>query len=164
MRVWFVGLLFSIGVFLILYCGLSLREKLFLTPAGVLGLCVAVFPMPWGRGNTCPAFDLHRIAAILFFACIAYVSIRCARETLYLIADEQLRARYRRNYRLIGLVMLSSPIRALLFSTLMGAVQKYVFVFEAAGIRAFACSWWTKSGELTRSGAELLALQGKLGE
>ena len=162
MRVWFIGLLFVIGVFLILYRGFSVRENLLLNLAGIFGICIALFPMPWGCAKDCPALSMHRISAVLFFACIAYVSIRCARETLYLLDDERLRARYRRKYRLIGLVMLLSPILALVFAELIGDMRKFVFVFETLGIWAFAYYWWTKSRELERSGAEFLAAQGKI--
>jgi hypothetical protein len=141
MRVWFVGLLFVIGVF---------------------GICVALFPMPWACARDCPALNLHRISAVLFFACIAYVSIRCARETLYLLEDEKLRASYRRKYRLIGIAMLLTPLLALALSQLIGELRKFVFVFETFGIWAFAYYWWTKSRELALSGAEFLAVQGKI--
>lgn len=162
MRVWFIGLLFAIGMFLILYRGFSVRENLMLNLAGVFGICVAIFPMPWGCGQSCPALNLHRISAILFFACIAYVCIRCSKETLYLIADDRLRSSYRRKYRLIGAAMLASPILALVVSELMGDFHKYVFAFETVGVWAFAYYWWTKSRELERSGAELLAVRGML--
>jgi hypothetical protein len=162
MRVWFVGLLFVIGVFLILYRGFSLRENLLLNLAGVFGICVALFPMPWACARDCPALNLHRISAVLFFACIAYVSIRCARETLYLLEDEKLRASYRRKYRLIGIAMLLTPLLALALSQLIGELRKFVFVFETFGIWAFAYYWWTKSRELALSGAEFLAVQGKI--
>jgi len=164
MRVWFVGVLFAMGVFLMLYRGFSLRENLFLNLAGILAICVAVFPMPWGCAQACPALNLHRLAAILFFACIAYVSVRCARETLYLISDATLRERYRRRYRWIGLAMLFSPVVALVFSGMVGGMQKYVYIFETLGIWAFAYYWWTKSRELALTGAEMLALQGKIGD
>jgi hypothetical protein len=163
MRAWFIGLLFAIGVFLILYRGFSMRENLMLNLAGVLAICVAIFPMPWGCGQACPVLNVHRMSAILFFACIAYVSIRCSRETLYLIEDEKLRSSYRRKYRFIGVAMLSSPILALALSTLSGHLRQYVSVFETVGVWAFAYYWWTKSRELAGSGAELLAVQGKLG-
>jgi hypothetical protein len=164
MRVWFVGLLFAIGVFLMLYRGFTQRENFFLNAAGVLAICVAVFPMPWGCGADCPALNPHRLAAVLFFACIAYVSIRCARDTLYPIQDERLRARYRRRYRLIGLVMLFSPVVALFFSGMVGGLHRYVYAFETVGIWSFAYYWWTKSRELAFTGAELLALQGRIGD
>ena len=162
MRVWFTGLLFVIGVFLILYRGFSLRENLLLNLAGVFGIGIALFPMPWGCARDCPALSAHRLSAVLFFACIAYVSIRCARETLYLLEDERLRSSYRRKYRFIGVAMLLSPVFALVFAELIGDLRKFVFVFETLGIWAFAYYWWTKSRELEQSGAELLAVQGKI--
>ena len=58
--------------------------------------------------------------------------------------------------------MIVSPIVALMFAELIGDMRKYVFVFETLGIWAFAYYWWTKSRELGRSGAELLAVQGKI--
>lgn len=67
------------------------------------------------------------------------------------------------NTRLIGMAMLSTPLLAFALSTLMGHLEKYVFAFETVGVWAFAYYWWTKSRELARSGAELLAVQGKMG-
>src|SRR5690349_1291230 len=47
MRDWFVGLLFAVGIFLVLYKGYSHAENWALNIAGILALGVAVFPMHW---------------------------------------------------------------------------------------------------------------------
>jgi len=54
MRNWFVGILWAIGVFLVLYRGYGRRENIALNFAGVLLIMVAMFPMDWTCGTACP--------------------------------------------------------------------------------------------------------------
>src|SRR5918997_1425101 len=50
-RVWFVGWIFAIGSFLILYKGYSLREDWALNLAALCLIGVALFPMSWNCGS-----------------------------------------------------------------------------------------------------------------
>jgi hypothetical protein len=67
MRNWFVGILWAIGVFLILYRGYGRRENQALNIAGILLILVAMFPMEWACGNTCSKITLHGVFAVAFF-------------------------------------------------------------------------------------------------
>lgn len=158
MRVWFVGLLFAIGVFLYLYKGFSVKENLALNFAGLFAVGVAVFPMNWGCGNACSPVNMHGTCAVSLFLCIAFVSLWCAKDTLHLLENEELAASYRKQYRWLGVLMIASPLIALLITFLMQDFKKYTFFIEAAGVWAFAFYWWKKSEELSRSSAEKRAL------
>lgn len=168
MRVWFVGLLFAIGALLCLYSGFSKRENYLLNLAGIFAWGVALFPM--GKDPTGPWWqhiNAHGVSALALFGCIAYVSWKCARDTLYLLPDERIRDQYHKRYKLIGIFMMSFPLTALFVTFAyvvldFGAFNKYVFFAEALGVWTFALYWWVKSGELSQTGADKLALQAKI--
>ena len=160
MRIWFVGILFVVAAFLYLYKGFTPFENYALNVAGVCAFGVAVVPM---CQNQCPTFTTHGTLAILLFLCIAYVSVARATDTLVLVADETLQARYRRTYRILGGVMVASPLTAFVTTTVLtGSTTRYVFFIETAGIYAFAAYWGLKSRELKRTNAELHAVRGTL--
>ena len=162
MRDWFVGILFAVGVFLYLYKGFSRRENYLLNLAGVMAVCVAIFPMEWNCGENCAKYSIHGACAIVFFLAIAYVCVRCSRETLPLLNDEAMQARYRRIYRLLAALMLGSPLIAFAVNAVLRQYASRVFYVEAVGIVAFAAYWLTKSRELSISQAEARALRGEL--
>jgi hypothetical protein len=161
MRVWFVGLLFAIGICLIIYRGFSNKENMLLNIAGLAAVCVAVFPMSWECAENCPLITIHGCSATLLFLSIAAVSLFSAKDTLHLIDDVEKRDCYRQKYRLIGYVMLATPLIAIIFALFLGDLQKFVFAIESVGIWAFAYYWWTKSQEYAQTDAELLALRGE---
>jgi len=161
MRTWFVGLLFAIGAFLYLYKGFTAKENIALNLAGLFAIGVARFPMAWGCGDDCPKINAHGFCAVALFLCIAFVCMRCSRDTLKLITDDQKQNSFRLRYRIIGVIMIASPLTAFILSLLAFDIHKYVFFIEASGIWAFALFWWTKSSELSQSSAELRALHGK---
>ncbi|MCU7931844.1 MAG: hypothetical protein KZQ90_13670 [Candidatus Thiodiazotropha sp. (ex Codakia rugifera)] len=158
MRVWVIGLLFSIGILLVIYRGFSYKENLALNFAGICAIGVAYFPMPWGCLDDCPTVSMHYVSAILLFASIAYVCVFCANETLSLINDEMRCHYYYIKYRSIGAVMILSPIVALTLTFLINEPGKYILLIECIGIWTFAYFWWTKSQELSESEAEFHAL------
>jgi len=160
MRIWFVGILFVVGAFLYLYKGFTPFENYALNVAGVCAFGVAIVPMCRGQ---CPKVTAHGTFAVVLFLCIAYVSVARATDTLVLVADETLKARYRRSYRILGFFMVASPLTAFVTTTLLtGSTARYVFFIETAGIYAFAAYWWLKSRELARTNAELRAVRGTL--
>ena len=167
MRVWFVGILFAIGVFLFLYKGFTNRENIALNFAGIFALGVAIFPMnhPLNADVTSSSsgsFSLHGFCAVSLFLCIAFVSVFCARATLKETRlDPSLRASYRRKYYILAVLMIVSPVIALALALLFRQFHKYTFYIETAGVWAFAAFWLTKSRELSRSGAEKEAVEGK---
>jgi hypothetical protein len=158
MRAWFAGLLFAIGVFLYLYKGFSDKENIALNFAGLFALGVALFPMNWECSSHCSKVNPHATFAVLLFLCIAFVSLTCAKDTLHLLNNPPLEASFLRKYRLLGALMIASPLVAMVITFLLQDLKKYVFFVEAAGVWAFALYWWVKSQELSLSGAEKKAL------
>ncbi|MBV8886436.1 MAG: hypothetical protein JO235_20915 [Chroococcidiopsidaceae cyanobacterium CP_BM_RX_35] len=164
MRNWFVGILWGIGVFLLLYKGFGQRENTALNIAGVLLIVVAMFPMGWTCGTTCPKVSVHGVAAILFFLAIGYVCIFRSGDTLKLIKDPEARDSYRRWYRVIGFVMWVFPlvVTVLQFFKIRPFGSYTVFFIEVAGIWTFAAYWLLKSREISITGADAAAIKGDL--
>jgi len=91
-RVFFCGLLFALGVFLILYKGFNRPEDILLMIAGCAAICVAIFPMWYDKMY--PAADfryeamfrffsrLHYASAVVLFGCMALVAWFCSKTTL----------------------------------------------------------------------------------
>jgi hypothetical protein len=162
-RDWFVGSLFAVAAFLYLYKGFSKLENLALNVAAMFAVGVAVSPMEWQCEPPCvDHYSVHGFCAVAMFACLVYVVWFRSRDTLTLIADEALRARYRRTYAITGLVMLAAPVTAFVLNSFVGTHSTYVFFIEAAGIWAFALYWWVKSAELAHSAATVKALSGEV--
>ena len=161
MRNVFVGVLVAIGLCLVLYRGFSTPENRALDVGGLLAVGVAMVPTSApGEGPTSRA-TLHAIMAILFFACIGYVCIWRASDTLSLIRDTRTARKLRATYRALGVAMVLSPLVAVAIATLVGS-SSLVFLVEAAGVWTFAAYWSVKSYEMHVSDAEQLAMEGKL--
>lgn len=104
----FVGVLWAIGCFLILYKGFSRAENRLLNIAGFAALIVAIFPMhsahleyclrpgttPEKPENICGIddfSDLHTPAAIALFICMGVVAWACSQDTLGELKSKRLR-------------------------------------------------------------------------
>lgn len=164
MRDVFVGALFAIGVALYVYRGFSPSENAVLSLAGVLVVCVALFPTQ-GVGERTIVHEVHAVAAILFFACLAYVSVFRAVDTLSLVRDTERARVLQRVYRGLGIVMVASPLVALAAERVLrppGGEPSLVFFVEAFGVWAFAAYWLVKSWELRETSADRAAAQGIL--
>jgi len=161
-RDWFVGTLFAVGVLLYVYRGYSTLENVSLNIAGLLAVGVALFPCACGDPNA--KVTPHGFLAVAFFVVVAFVSIKCAPDTLALIpeADEPRRARFQRLYRVLGAFMLASPAIAAILSASSGSFAQYRFLLEAVGVYTFAAYWLAKSAELKVTNAETLAAAGRL--
>jgi uncharacterized membrane protein len=164
MRNWFVGILFVIGVCLYLIKGFSIWEDVLLNIAGVLAVCVAIFPMPWTNGDV-SGFPKHYVSAVTFFILIAFVCMFCSGKTLKYMPDipnrDKVIARYRLKYRVLAICMVLSPVTAYLVNALFGK-DKFVFLAEAFGILAFGLYWLVKTKELRLSDVERRALKGDI--
>ena len=163
-RDFFVGGLLAAAVCLYAYKGFSTRENVALNLAGVFVFFVAILPTNSDEQPKSLRTFLHATAAVLFFLCIAYVSIRRSRDTLRLL-DASKRERYARIYFLTGLAMIVSPFVALVFSLLHfqeDADSTLVFWVEALGVFAFALYWWFKTLEMRETKAENRGLDGEL--
>ena len=164
MRDVFVGALFAIGVALYVYRGFSTAENLVLSLAGVLAVCVALFPTQ-GAGDRSVVHAVHEIAAVAFSACLAYVSVFRAADTLSLIRDTGRAQTLQRIYRGLGIVMLVSPLVALAAERVLrppGGEPSVVFYVEVFGVWAFAAYWLVKSWEIRQTSADRAAAQGIL--
>ena len=164
MRNWFVGTLFVVGVCLYVIKGFSKWENIFLTIAGVLAVCVAIFPMPWTTVKL-TGFSPHYVSAVTFFVFIAFVCMFCSGKTLKFMPDipnrERVIARYRLLYRVLAISMVLSPAAAYAFNEFTRQDSR-VFWAEAFGIWAFGIYWLVKTKELSLSDVERRALNGEL--
>lgn len=160
----FVGALCAVGVALYLYKGFSAMENAVLSLAGVLIVCVALFPTHTG-GERVLANDVHTVAAILFFVCLAYVSVFRASDTLSLVRDARRARLLQRVYRWLGVAMLVSPLAALLAERVVRPAfgePSVVFFVEAFAVWSFAAYWLVKSWELRQTSADRAVAQGIL--
>ena len=158
-RKWFVGILFALSSLFYLYKGFSDKENIALNLAAVFALGVAIFPL----GEPGQWITIHGVCAVSLFACMVFVSRRtCTEETLKYLEDEILKVKFRRKYMWAGIGMILFPAIAYLLNMFLDE-SKFIFLVEALGIFVFAYYWWTKSDEMSVSGAEKWALQGRIG-
>lgn len=162
MRNWFVGILFVVGVCLYLIKGFSEWEDILLNIAGILAVCVAIFPMPWTDGKV-SGFPKHYVSAVTFFIFIAFVCMFCSGKTLKYMPNipnrEKIIARYRLLYRVLAISMALSPVAAYAFNEFTRQ-NSLGFWAEAFGIWAFGIYWLVKTKELRLSDVERRALKG----
>ena len=152
----FVGMLIAIGASLTVYAGYSRQEDWVLNLAGVLAVAVALIP-PLRALTPChyclplvTSSFWHGLAALSFFAAIGWICIFRAWDTLELIPNALVVRRYRRLYRLIGILMIVAPLTALVLSAVLDE-GRMVFWAEAFAVWVFAAYWLTKTYELYRS-------------
>ncbi|MCI0564943.1 MAG: hypothetical protein MN733_41275 [Nitrososphaera sp.] len=154
MRDAFVGVIIAVGAFLYLYKGYSSAENLALNLAGFFALCVAIFPT---GGTSVLGFEfsqagtVHKICAVLFFFCLAYVSWFRASDTLELISDKTIKERYERIYKLLAIGMVILPIIAVVLTFTLQPPAFWVFAVEFAAIWVFAFYWLVKTFEISVS-------------
>lgn len=164
-RVVFVGILFALGFFLLLYRGFSKTEGWALNLAGLSALVIALFPMHTpdycqNCGSNTYAY-IHGIAATALFVLIAFDAWACTDQTLGKLppAEQQW---FRWCYSVLASIMVIAPILILAMHFLFGIDNKWILAIEWIGIWTFGVYWFLKTYELSLSGAEKLALEGKL--
>src|SRR5262245_6980282 len=99
-RVFFCGLLFALGVFLILYKGFNRSEDILLIIAGLAAICVAIFPTwypdmyylkdpppppppPFKYEVVFRFFSrIHYASAVVLFSCMTLIAWFCSKTTL----------------------------------------------------------------------------------
>jgi hypothetical protein len=166
MRTWFVGILFTLGVLMVLYSGFSWQEDWALNLAGVSALGVALFPTGLGF--------LHGPFAVFAFACLWFVAVFCAKNTLTVgfngPNEAEREHHYRHWYDVAGWLMILFPVLAVVLSLVfwVRAVSSdewythLVFWLETSGLWCFAFYWWLKGQELKEHKVEQLAAERRL--
>lgn len=160
MRNWFVGVLFAISALLLAYKGFRPAEDVALNLASLFAVLVALVPNMW-VDDAKPDFPFHGTFAVCFFLCIAYVCIFCASATLSLVREDR-RARYRRTYKMLGWLMVVSPVLAAILTQGFGLSNNFIFFAEAFGVYAFASYWLVKTLEIRETKADQKAASGEL--
>jgi hypothetical protein len=161
MRNWFVGILWTVGSFLYLYKGFSELENVLLNLAGGFAVATAMIPCHCWTGAA-PSNKLHAVVAISFFISMALVCLFCANDTVTLLPNKTDQDAFKRQYRIIGVVLLASPLAAVVISYAFGQGSKYKFFAEAFGVWTFGYYWLTKSREFRITSAEKRAAYGML--
>ncbi|HEV2147506.1 MAG TPA: hypothetical protein VGR37_08905 [Longimicrobiaceae bacterium] len=162
-RDFFVGGLLAVGACLYLYKGFSTRENVALNLAGGLAAVVALFPNAGSESDDSVSV-VHATAAVLFFLCLAYVSVFRSRDTLRLLPPDR-RPHYAQRYVWTGMAMFLMPLTAVVLSYVMEPLSPFrtvIFWVETAGVWAFAWYWRIKTREMRESRAEKRGLDAEL--
>ena len=130
--------------------------------AGILAVCVAIFPMEWPSGDSGAIFSIHGASALGAFACLALVAWFTAGDTLGLVTDERRRKRYARLYKFLAVLLVASPVIAYVLSVVLGRRGALALFAEALALWTFAAYWLLKIRELRETQADVLGLQGSL--
>ncbi|MEO0418010.1 MAG: hypothetical protein AAF249_04050 [Pseudomonadota bacterium] len=147
---WFMGLLWSVGIFLILFQGLSKWENTALTFAGVFLILVAMVPTSENQQSE-SLFSFHAAFAVAFFACLFVVAIFFSKSRLDYILWPPMRARFKRAYDITGCAMIGLPWLAYAVHLFDGRERGHeIFWIEAAAIAAFSAFWFVKTWEYKR--------------
>jgi hypothetical protein len=162
MRNWFVGILWAVGAFLILYHGFSALEDWLLNFAGGFAILTAMTPCHCSGQAVLDKSRAHTIFAVLFFACMVGVCLFCARDTITLLPEKSDQDRFRRAYYTIAFFLFVSPLAAVAAAYLAGVQSSLIFFIEWFAVWVFAAYWATKSAEIKITSAERRALYGAL--
>jgi len=162
MRNEFVGILFAVGMLLLVYQGISPYEDWALNLAGVMAFGIALCPMKWTTGPHDSPFSFHGFFAISFFICIAYVCIWRAADSLSLVKDVATRKYYRRTYKWLGWAMVICPVIAWVLISRLPFHATTIFFVELAGIYVFATYWVVKSHEASKTKLDEKAIRGEV--
>lgn len=162
MRNWFVGILWAIGAFLILYQGFSPLEDWLLNFAGGFAILTAMTPCHCAGPEALAKSPAHTIFAVSFFASMVGVCLFCAGDTITLLPKKSDQDTFRRAYYTIALLLFLSPLAAVATAYLAGFQGSKVFFIEWFAVWVFAAYWATKSVEFRKTSAERRALLGAL--
>ena len=160
----FVGGLLAASACLYLNKGYSNKENIALNLAAIFAVFVALLPTAPRGEPTGLISILHGTSAVLFFLCIAYVSLRRSGDTLELLEPTE-RPRYEQLYKATGGAMIASPVLAVVLSWALdpdSPSRTTVFWIETLGIWSFAAYWIIKTGEMRKSSAERKGLDAEL--
>lgn len=161
MRNWFVGILWTVGFFLILYKGFSGLEDWLLNVAGAFAVLTAMTPCNCWAPASADKSVAHTAFAVLFFACMVLVCVSCAGDTITLLPRER-REYFKRIYHVIAVLLFVSPAAAVVTAYVFGARDSRVFFIEWFAVWVFASYWAVKSVEFKITAPERRALMGTL--
>jgi len=143
----FVGSLCAIGIFLLSYRGFDRRDEIAGKIAGVLALCVALFPTS-PRDIPAKTSAVHFISALLLFLTLAYFSIVLFRQMDPNKPPTPEKLKRNKIYLICGCLILLSIAGCggsfLFRHSAFFETYKPVFWFEALAIVSFGFSWLTK--------------------
>ena len=153
MRDYLEAILMGTGMFMLMYYGYDLKDRIISSVAGFFGICIALFPtygnqLPVGIFQLDPHLSekLHMGSAIIFFALLAYISY-----FLFTKSGPTMTIQKKtRNviYRVCGIVIVVSGILLALCNLLLPyeiiARFRLILVFEFIMLTAFGISWLTK--------------------
>lgn len=158
-RVWFVGILFAIGSFLVLYKGLNRTEDRALNIAGASAIIIALFPTfaPSGCGRNCgsPIPWVHNTAGVVLLVSTAFVAWACSEISLGHLSDPKKRQWYRRVYDILAAGIFVAPALAFVIAKVLRLSNWTLLAVEAAGIWAFSAYWIAKTLELRTNDGEV---------
>lgn len=160
MRNWFVGVLWAIGAFLVLYKGFSRLEDWLLNFAGLFMVLTAMTPCHCAVGEG-PKSTAHLVYAVSFFACMSAVCLFCARNTITLLPPDR-REQFASAYYVLAVLLFVMPLAAVATAYLFGAQDYRTFILETVAIYVFVIYWCAKSIEFKITSAERRALLGGL--
>jgi hypothetical protein len=145
----FMIILGAAGLLLLTYNGYNKQDRIVCSIAGIMGLCVCIFPCSATTADYVGTFMLptevsgwiHNISAVIFFALLAYNSYFLFTKS----AGEMTDNKRRRNiiFKVCGIGMLASFV--LLIPFLILDVRVGMWIVEAIALLFFGVSWLTKS-------------------
>ena len=133
------------GACLYVYKGFSDKENVALNMAGVFAALVALLPTAAEGSDRGPVSMLHATSAVLFFLCIAYVSLFRSHDTLR-SCRKRAGSEYERLYVWTGRTMVASPLAAVVLTFAFGTRHAYLL-----GRRRSGCGRSPRTGSSRRS-------------
>lgn len=144
----FMIILGSSGILLITYKGYDKQDDIVCTIAGILGICICLFPC-FSNMEKVGTFNLpadasgwlHNISAIAFFGLLAYNSLCLFTKTV----GEMTPNKKKRNviFKVCGIGMIASFLVVIPLELLN--IDSAIWIMEALALMFFGVSWLTKS-------------------
>lgn len=156
-RDYFVGMLFTIGVLLMIYRGYEKVDNILSTITGLAAIGIALFPTNMGDGsndcNMSSAYHyptLHYIVAITFFVCLIIFSLVLFTKTDKTKPTPE-KLKRNRIYKTCGWIMVTALVLMAAnklgykqIPRMLGLEGTFTFVMEWIFLSAFGVSWITK--------------------
>lgn len=154
MRDFLEGTLLGVGVFLLTYYGYSKLDRILSSAAGLMGICIALFPTynapgPVGIFQIDPmvSFYLHMGSAAAFFLLLAYISLFLFTKTGPTVMTDRKKIR-NIIYKVCGITILASCLLFGLLGLVFGQAwiqsNYIIIILETVMLMAFGVSWITK--------------------